>query len=190
MSPGLIARLRVTVTLRARGIQQTVQISRAMTMGIVPLPLARGFKLAWSVNFRSLRLNTLLHRRILDGRCVSIEPGNQSEPRLCLADIFAVNIRYTLGSCLFNFNNSSNTTNAITKAIPQCVDSCSKISDSIETNLANPTNATTYDYCSQPDFMLNVDACASCYNVVQNQRYLSNCKPTRSSTLSDVLTKV
>lgn len=86
----------------------------------------------------------------------------------------SVNIRYTLSSCLYGFPNNNSVHK--TEARPQCADSCSTLSDAIETNLATPSNATTYDYCHDSTFQSNVDACASCYNVVQNQRYLSNCK--------------
>lgn len=57
-----------------------------------------------------------------------------------------------------------------------CQDSCSKLSTSLETNIQNPSNSTPYDYCHDEDFVPNIDGCASCYSVVPDQVYLSNCE--------------
>ena len=86
---------------------------------------------------------------------------------LCLID----NMRYALDWCLFNYPQSKNQTVSNT-----CSTSCSPISNALETNILTPNASTTYDYCQDPNFLSNVDSCASCYKIIPNHLYMSNCK--------------
>ena len=81
------------------------------------------------------------------------------------------NIRYTLSWCLYDYPESENQTVSNT-----CTATCAPIANALETNLLTPNASTTYDYCQDQDFSANVGACASCYQIISNQLYLSNCK--------------
>ena len=80
-------------------------------------------------------------------------------------------MRYALDWCLFKLPKGDNET-----ASDQCVTACGRISNALEINLLNATASSTYDYCQDPEFLPNIDSCASCYKTVPNQLYLSNCK--------------
>ena len=83
----------------------------------------------------------------------------------------ADNMRYALDWCLYNYPESKNQTVSNT-----CSTSCAPISNALETNILMPNASTTYDYCQDPNFLSNVDGCASCYKIIPNQLYLSNCE--------------
>ena len=120
--------------------------------------------------------STGMDRRIAVGHCVStfgstsndITNKQNADLKFCLA----VNLRYTLDECLFSRRNT-------TDPLPagQCSNSCAQISDSIQTNILTPDQSTAYDYCADPNFLQNAESCASCYRVIPNQIYLSNCEP-------------
>ena len=100
-----------------------------------------------------------------------ISNNMESDLKTC-ADFasLAVNMRYAVDTCVFNFPESNNQTVSAT-----CQD-CSKLSSSLETNIQHPSNSTAYDYCQDPEFVPNIDGCAACYSVHPDQVYLSNCK--------------
>ncbi len=81
------------------------------------------------------------------------------------------NMRYALDWCLFDYPESKNETASNT-----CKISCAPIANALETNILTPNASTTYDYCHDQDFLPNVGACASCYKIIPNQLYISNCK--------------
>lgn len=80
------------------------------------------------------------------------------------------NMRYALSWCLFEFPQPKNQTVSNT-----CTTTCAPISNALETNILTPNATTTYDYCRDPNFLPNVGACASCYKIIPNQLYMSNC---------------
>lgn len=81
------------------------------------------------------------------------------------------NMRYALDWCLFDFPHGDNET-----ASDQCTTACGRISNALEINLLDAAASSTYDYCQDPEFLPNAESCASCYENVPNQLYLSNCK--------------
>lgn len=82
-------------------------------------------------------------------------------------------MRYAVDWCLFDFLKHENQS-----AANQCTSSCTKISNALEINILAPNATTTYDYCEDLAFLPNVEGCAACYQVIPDQLYLSNCKPS------------
>lgn len=94
------------------------------------------------------------------------------------------NMRYAVDTCMYDYPQSINQTMS-----KPCQHSCANISKALETNNLQADGSTPYDYCQDPSFESNVGSCASCYSVVPNQVYISNCKsrnPTSHKTLPDI----
>ena len=81
------------------------------------------------------------------------------------------NMRYALDWCLLDSLQGNKEA-----ASNQCATACGRISNALKTNHLNATASSTYDYCQDPEFLPNAGSCASCYEKVPNQLYLSNCK--------------
>ena len=84
---------------------------------------------------------------------------------------FPVNMRYAVDWCLFDYPDPQNQT--VSNA---CTSSCAPIAPALRTNILTPNASTTYDFCQDPNFLPNVGACASCYEIIPNQLYISNCE--------------
>ena len=80
-------------------------------------------------------------------------------------------MRYALDWCLFGYPQGDKEI-----ASAQCTTACGRISSALEISLPNASASSTYDYCQDPEFLPNVGSCASCYKIVPNQLYMSNCK--------------
>lgn len=81
------------------------------------------------------------------------------------------NMRYALDWCIFDYPQTKNLSVSNT-----CTASCAPIYNALETNLLTPNASSTYDYCEDPNFRPNVGVCATCYKIIPNQLYLSNCE--------------
>ena len=90
---------------------------------------------------------------------------------LHLINLVADNMRYALDWCLFNYTSLNNQS-----AANSCSNFCAPISNALKTNLLTPNSSTTYDFCQNADFLNNVEPCASCYKIIPNQLYMSNCE--------------
>ena len=109
---------------------------------------------------------------IWDGHCVSRSLFDRDlNDGLIFLPKTSDNMRYALDWCLFDFPQSGKKT-----ASDQCSTACGSISSALEMNLLNVTASSTYDYCQDPNFLPNVGSCASCYQNVPNQLFLSNCE--------------
>ncbi|MCJ1225330.1 hypothetical protein MMC12_001979 [Toensbergia leucococca] len=104
--------------------------------------------------------------------CVSCELQGQTTDRASgQTDLGTAlyNMRYAVDWCLYGFPQPNSQT-----ASNPCIESCAKLSPSMETNILTPNVSTPYDYCQNTDFSANVGICAYCISLVPNQLYLSN----------------
>ena len=105
-------------------------------------------------------------RRMSGGRFVSLE-----YERSIVRSNSTVNMRYTVDYCLFK----QPTSNAST-SLNQCTGPCAGLSESIQINLFTPNTSHTFDYCADRSFKDKAVSCASCYKVIPDQIFLSNCE--------------
>ena len=103
--------------------------------------------------------------------CKSTGGLNQAFIETLTLRMSVVNMRYTLDECLFSQPNAT-----VSKPNNQCNVPCSPLSNSIQTNLLTPNASSSYDYCADPTFIEMAQNCASCYKIIPNQVYISNCR--------------
>ncbi|KAL6716522.1 hypothetical protein ACLMJK_006089 [Lecanora helva] len=105
-------------------------------------------------------------------RCVSCEleseTFNRQTGQTNLGWAF-YNMRYAVGWCLYDYPRSKNETITST-----CSATCAPIANALETNILTPNASMTYDFCHDTNFQRDVGACASCYQIISNQLYISN----------------
>ncbi len=97
-------------------------------------------------------------------------------PRLLIISVDGiVNMKYTLGYCLYGVDNKD------VPVLPDtCTNECSSLSYSLLDRVKQTNTSIQYQYCSSTaygdnSFMNGVDGCSSCLSSVGNQTYLSNC---------------
>ena len=147
------------------------------TIGTITVPLREScLNIVYHVSSKAWILSMGPDRQILDGLCVSASLS-VAWMNLTLYT-FAVNMRVTLDECLFSKPNVT-----ISSPNNQCNAPCSALSNSIQTNLLTPNLSSAYDYCADPSFVTEAENCASCYRVIPNQVYISNCEINSSSPL-------
>jgi len=83
------------------------------------------------------------------------------------------NLRYAIDWCIFGYPDNNNAPST------PCDSSCLSIQKTLKANMSQPSqNTAAYGYCQDGSFMAGVDLCSSCYALVDNHGYLSNCKST------------
>ena len=155
-----------------------------MSSALIPITLVQKLegssKTACPANLRVILSITGRTRQISDGLCVS---DCLHTSRLgSIADRLTDNVRYTLSTCIYGRPNRIASTNP-----NLCQHECSALQDSIVSNLSTPQYIRTFAYCSN-QFLLHLDECASCYGVVKNRLYLSNCMFSTSGRYCTKLT--
>lgn len=93
------------------------------------------------------------------------------------------NMRYAIDTCVYDYPQSINQTTS-----KPCQHSCANIPKALETNSLEADGSAPYDYCQDPSFEANVEPCASCYSIVPDQIYISNCKSYNSIEMDFILT--
>jgi len=94
------------------------------------------------------------------------------EDRALSLSLITDNMRYALDECLYSYPK-----NLSQDPLPwnQCSTPCSPISSALETHLDSPNSSSTFDFCQSGVFLNQVQNCASCYRIIPDQLYLSNC---------------
>jgi len=84
------------------------------------------------------------------------------------------NLRYTLDTCLFGFDNASDAKSTVCSTSQ----SCGPLQSALENNNLNPLGADEYDYCNADGNAFRgryLDSCESCLEDTDDQKYLRNC---------------
>lgn len=102
----------------------------------------------------------------LTAKCSSLTPSSRLD-----------NMRYAIDTCVYDYPQFINQTTS-----KPCQHSCANISKAMETNNLQADGSSPYDYCQDPSFESNVESCASCYSIVPDQVYISNCKSCNSTS--------
>ncbi|KAI4129501.1 MAG: hypothetical protein LQ347_003760 [Umbilicaria vellea] len=80
------------------------------------------------------------------------------------------NMRYAADWCIYGFP----TFNEQVLSNP-CIETCSLVATTLETNILTPNTSSPYDYCQGgPTFLTNLSSCAFCQSLVPNRIYISN----------------
>ena len=89
------------------------------------------------------------------------------------------NLRYTLDSCLFGFDNASDAKSSVCTTSK----SCGPLQTALENGNLVPTNESEYSYCTANGNAFRgsyLRSCESCFKESDDQQYLRNCKPSRN----------
>ena len=163
----------LTVPFNAQAITLAVISNPTMSLASIPSttlpPQVQDFNLVYHASSRARLLSSQQGRRIWVGLCVRLCLPHGAGARLMLEDA-AVNMRYTVDQCLSSIPNK--TTPSSTSP---CNAPCATLSSSIQRNLQTPNASCPYDYCSDRTFIQEAQGCASCYRVIPDQMYISNC---------------
>ncbi|PQE11971.1 exo-alpha-sialidase neuraminidase protein [Rutstroemia sp. NJR-2017a BVV2] len=99
---------------------------------------------------------------------------------------FMYNLRYSLASCLYGFDNATDPT------VTPCSTSraCGPFQGALEDGNLEPDNETAYRYCGTDyaSMMGSTTACRSCLRNGGTETYLSNSKSKTSADISSVVT--
>lgn len=132
-------------------------------------PPVLGSKNAYRASSRARPSSSLRGRQILAGRYVRTFSFGTAVQRMTL-NVFTVNMRFTVDQCIFNRLNRTTPTST-----SRCNAPCATLSSSIQRNLQTPNASCPYDYCSDRTFIQEAQSCASCYRVIPDQIFISNC---------------
>lgn len=89
---------------------------------------------------------------------------------IVLTECWVDNLRYAFTSCVFGTPESVNNIST------QCTVSCQQLDSALEFEIADPDGDNLDTWCGSNAFADNaISQCEQCYNLTDNQNYMSNC---------------